>query len=423
MIRNIFIILTLSLLVCTVLSLDCSDGGYCEDGETCCYDKGQSGCCGYKNAVCCDDGVHCCPSGRTCDLEKGKCVTKGYTAFLTSEFVAPKKIRQNRKSFQLMAKQIGLKITPEQQSDLFNGFLDGSELRKYVPDLSDCAANTTSVVNAFRQALADFSKVNVTFDDIADGIQMIGIAIEGLSNSTRSCKNLPTAFSTIIGYAQKIVSDPAKWFSLISAQATRNSLYIAMDLYALQSLIDSGKYKDVGQKLGEVFKYIFQVDLGLQINALFKADEATTFSSTGNIFQCVTTVYNVVQKAIPVVNDLSSHPENLVGDIMILVGFFKEIDSACAGVFNTTVIESALNKMVQSNYLVATPNGKKFAAPSIADIIACISSVKPLATDLYNTIIAFQAKDFNKAWPALEQAGIDAVTLGYTCYKVIKDYI
>ena len=49
----------------------------CPDGMTCCkLSSGQWGCCPLPKAVCCSDGVHCCPSGYTCDVEAGSC-TKG----------------------------------------------------------------------------------------------------------------------------------------------------------------------------------------------------------------------------------------------------------------------------------------------------------------------------------------------------------
>ena len=48
----------------TVGSVPCGDGSSCPSGTTCCkLSSGQWGCCPYPEAVCCDDGEHCCPSG------------------------------------------------------------------------------------------------------------------------------------------------------------------------------------------------------------------------------------------------------------------------------------------------------------------------------------------------------------------------
>nr|XP_033774570.1 progranulin isoform X2 [Geotrypetes seraphini]XP_033774572.1 progranulin isoform X2 [Geotrypetes seraphini] len=52
----------------------CDDTASCEDGQTCC--RAQSGdwsCCQLPNALCCEDHLHCCPSGYTCNLAAQTC--------------------------------------------------------------------------------------------------------------------------------------------------------------------------------------------------------------------------------------------------------------------------------------------------------------------------------------------------------------
>lgn len=61
--------------------LSCAKGNQCPGGKTSCPDdstccslhNGSFGCCPIKNAVCCQDSVHCCPGGYTCDIIKGVC--------------------------------------------------------------------------------------------------------------------------------------------------------------------------------------------------------------------------------------------------------------------------------------------------------------------------------------------------------------
>uniref|UniRef100_A0A914E253 Granulins domain-containing protein n=1 Tax=Acrobeloides nanus TaxID=290746 RepID=A0A914E253_9BILA len=41
---------------------------------TCCLvSDRQYGCCPLENAVCCQDHLHCCPQGNTCDTAQGRC--------------------------------------------------------------------------------------------------------------------------------------------------------------------------------------------------------------------------------------------------------------------------------------------------------------------------------------------------------------
>ena len=55
----------------------CPDGSSCPENETCCkLASGGYGCCGYEKAVCCSDGLHCCPHGTTCDVKQGTCIRK-----------------------------------------------------------------------------------------------------------------------------------------------------------------------------------------------------------------------------------------------------------------------------------------------------------------------------------------------------------
>ncbi|XP_048245439.1 uncharacterized protein LOC124135118 [Haliotis rufescens] len=53
----------------------CPDGhSECSDGYTCCMlNTGVYGCCPLPDAVCCSDGVHCCPEYMSCNLTTQKC--------------------------------------------------------------------------------------------------------------------------------------------------------------------------------------------------------------------------------------------------------------------------------------------------------------------------------------------------------------
>ncbi|RXN33151.1 granulins-like isoform X2 [Labeo rohita] len=52
----------------------CNDTAACPDGSTCCKTKeGGWACCPLPEAVCCDDFIHCCPHGTTCNVAAGSC--------------------------------------------------------------------------------------------------------------------------------------------------------------------------------------------------------------------------------------------------------------------------------------------------------------------------------------------------------------
>ena len=43
-------------------------------GQSCCETSSGFGCCPTENAICCGDGLHCCPQGSTCDITTATCI-------------------------------------------------------------------------------------------------------------------------------------------------------------------------------------------------------------------------------------------------------------------------------------------------------------------------------------------------------------
>ncbi|XP_078079942.1 granulin b isoform X2 [Mustelus asterias] len=60
------------------MNVQCDERKSCPPNHTCC--KSASGdwtCCPLPQAVCCEDHIHCCPSGYTCDVQHQLCKSKG----------------------------------------------------------------------------------------------------------------------------------------------------------------------------------------------------------------------------------------------------------------------------------------------------------------------------------------------------------
>uniref|UniRef100_A0A8C7E1P3 Granulin n=1 Tax=Naja naja TaxID=35670 RepID=A0A8C7E1P3_NAJNA len=59
--------------------VQCDPYTACHDGQTCCrLVTGAWGCCLLTQATCCQDQIHCCPSGHKCDSSSGTCLKDGY---------------------------------------------------------------------------------------------------------------------------------------------------------------------------------------------------------------------------------------------------------------------------------------------------------------------------------------------------------
>ena len=125
------------------------------------------------------------------------------------------------------------------------------------------------------------------------------------------------------------------------------------------------------------------------------------------IIICGSTLTGVVQKAIVIIQDIGTNPQNLLNDILQLSSFYQEIVRDCTGIFNVSKIQKL-----------------KFGGiPAVGDIIACIKTIKPLAVDIKNAVENFKKGDTAAGLENIEQATIDAVSFGFSCYKVIEEIL
>uniref|UniRef100_A0A3P8YUI5 Granulins domain-containing protein n=1 Tax=Esox lucius TaxID=8010 RepID=A0A3P8YUI5_ESOLU len=86
-----------------VVPVMCNDGeSECPGETTCCETPdGRWGCCPMPKAVCCEDKIHCCPDGSTCDIKQSKCISASnkempmwakFPARIRAEWENPKKV-------------------------------------------------------------------------------------------------------------------------------------------------------------------------------------------------------------------------------------------------------------------------------------------------------------------------------------------
>mmetsp|Transcript_71888 Transcript_71888/g.83556 ORF Transcript_71888/g.83556 Transcript_71888/m.83556 type:complete len:102 (+) Transcript_71888:31-336(+) len=67
--KKLLLVLLLTIFFSQISAVvECDSEYVCPNGCTCCRTRsGGWGCCPYSSAVCCSDGISCCPSGRSCD--------------------------------------------------------------------------------------------------------------------------------------------------------------------------------------------------------------------------------------------------------------------------------------------------------------------------------------------------------------------
>ena len=158
----------------------------------------------------------------------------------------------------------------------------------------------------------------------------------------------------------------------------------------------------------------------IQSTLTFLQDSSNLSLDINQILKCATTVTGVASRAYPIVEDLMAHPEHIFQSLTQITGFYNEIVAGCSGVFNATILNEVADRVVNTKFLAAPQVGKM---PAISDIITCVKSIKPVATDIYNAVIAFKDGKTSEGLAALEQVVIDGATLGFSCGKVISDII
>ncbi|XP_027373006.1 granulins isoform X3 [Bos indicus x Bos taurus] len=73
-------------------AVQCPDKQFqCPNSSTCCtMPDGSWGCCPMPQASCCEDKIHCCPHGTSCDLARGRCLSATGTHPLAKKMPAHK---------------------------------------------------------------------------------------------------------------------------------------------------------------------------------------------------------------------------------------------------------------------------------------------------------------------------------------------
>ena len=133
------------------------------------------------------------------------------------------------------------------------------------------------------------------------------------------------------------------------------------------------------------------------------------------IIKCGTTLKDVVKRAVPIMADIIVNPLNFFKDLSKIFASFQEVTDVCTEIFDISPIEK-LSTQFSSK--------RKFEGiPSISTIIDCIKTIKPLATDILNAVTNFKDGDVKAGLDNVEQASIDVVNLGFTCYKVIEEIL
>ena len=149
-------------------------------------------------------------------------------------------------------------ISPE-NLDILNGFLDGSQLRKALPDILGCGVNTTSIFDSFSRASVYFGRSPLTIDDIEGGIREIGFALDSLGLVMIKCTSIPDKFYNIFHYASNVINNTTYFIHEAGVNIMKNLCPIFNDLSDIKDVYNNRNFYEFGRRLGEIAGYIFNV--------------------------------------------------------------------------------------------------------------------------------------------------------------------
>jgi len=372
---------------------ECPDQSSCGDGETCCeMDKGY-GCCPYPNAVCCSDKEHCCPDGYTCDVSAGTCdhsKNRRNKVIFLQEKPKMRKVRSHKIAPQK------INLSPEETTDLTNGFLEGSELKAILPNITECLKNTTEIYPAFAKAFECFSRPNITLVDIAEGVKNLGIAIEALAHAASSCQQIPEAINITVSYLKKIAANPSKYFNGVTNNLIYNGAYIAYDLWGLGTLWTQKQYRQFGSKIGEISKYILKVEMTMRLLKFYIENVKTVQFGIDirKIFECAYFIYGKIDDIRNEIQMIIAQPTQIIEFITHMGRIITDIRTTCAGAFGRTETPLAVKSSSNDDCYDNLPRifndiidlGKSLLDPSAFSLQDFITRVVAIKNEVVETL-------------------------------------
>ena len=207
----------------------------CPSGDTECTTKsGSIGCCPQANAVCCSDGLHCCPGGYTCDLSAGTCVQEG----------------GNRRYFfssEISTFRVGLTLA--NVVDIINGIFQGIGTDLQYKDVASCINDVITLGTDVVDAVQDFEKGDAS--SVEAGIKAIGYALEGIPTDITDCKAAYSEAADGLKEMIAVFKDPESFFFEIAKHLIVNHHEIYTEMSTAITDFKAADYEGFGKGLGE----------------------------------------------------------------------------------------------------------------------------------------------------------------------------
>ena len=225
-------------------------GGFaCPDNNRCCRkpDGRNWGCCPGLNAVCCADGVSCCPGGTICDLNRRQCVpTKPTKVFLTlleepTHSTAPIKL--------------------EGYEEFLWGFVNGTQVLSNIPSLNKCHILNNTIAHTFEDLIETIENATLKNLDytLNRAIDIGHVILEEVRNNLVGCPSALNQTYNLVNHVIAHVSTP-DYFSRISNHATASLFDLITRFQKISNFFNQTRHYEAGLEAGSAFNFLFFFD-------------------------------------------------------------------------------------------------------------------------------------------------------------------
>ena len=230
---------------------ECGSSSYkCANDQTCCRSKISTtgwACFPSQNAVCCSDGISCCPNNTICNLKDKRCDPKSLTFLGVVTTPEEPMIEQPKENSQ---------IQPSDAVAFASGFNDGFTFFKNLPHREECNPDDPQIINDVSSIFEILKNISVTniISVVPQILEKAADAYQRISTLSQGCKL----------YADEVkkVSDALKAHIAKSGYYTNLTLHTVTNIGSITekakngiSQFESNNYNQSGVALGDLIKF------------------------------------------------------------------------------------------------------------------------------------------------------------------------
>jgi len=248
----------------------CPDDTACQNGQTCCRNRGGYGCCSHPRAQCCADKVHCCPGNTVCDVSSDRCLPQGlmklaYQEIMQIPFTQP--AQKQSKPQVALTKFFPHHFATNSKGlvkailEIFSSFLESFGLT----NLSEIALKNAESLSKMKQIIKKLIQDIHAGDAGAISTDLVQLALtvqEAYKYNAEAWNRDELSYEVgrIIGELLELTRYSTKYYNLIIENVQKHFAEFITLYQKMSQALTQGDYKLVGATMADALKLLFKED-------------------------------------------------------------------------------------------------------------------------------------------------------------------